>query len=456
MTERKVEHAALESKERGRQPLAKSPLGGTAEVPAGDLVVAGRGVTPSARADSAGSSTGFGSAARMTLPRVQINRSYPVKLLVGATKNVRIPWSLPGHFALRTNMPSLLEFRHDAYPNAASKGEEDYVDGENDSNGRSGTKQFFLSSDPADNHHGKPQCFIRVRVKRAQHAMRAKLLIFIHKIVMETTVSQRPTETLELIADWVHADAMPPPKLKWKRLMRNTSFDRTQLEILAERFWRDTCAFGTPGKMPRAGFERLMGMLLRSTAEPGQVVDGGSVAKVGPEIPDDVLEKLWLNFNRSEPCDDDNSSIKELTFEMLVQGMDAAWKDTHFHLVAARAEYAAKNDAAARQRDMEDRRAREDGAYVAPLRPNDHRSLSPENLLAKAIESMSMLSYRQSVDHAEENVSAATAAAAAAIAAMAALNNPEYSTTTASVADKLAAAAAAAAKKTPLLARSSA
>ena len=106
MTERKVEHAALESKERGRQPLAKSPLGGTAEVPAGDVVVAGRGVTPSARADSAGSSTGFGSAARMTLPRVQINRSYPVKLLVGATKNVRIPWSLPGHFALRTNMPS--------------------------------------------------------------------------------------------------------------------------------------------------------------------------------------------------------------------------------------------------------------------------------------------------------------------------------------------------------------
>ena len=136
--------------------------------------------------------------------------------------------------------------------------------------------------------------------------------------------------------------------------MQSTNFDRTQIEILAERFWHDTCSFGTPGKMPRAGFDRLMAMLLRSTADQGQVVDGGTVIKSGQGIPGQVLDQLWANFHQTN----NTSCAKELTFEMLIQGMDKAWKDTHFHLVAARAEYAARNDKSAEERDREDNSAR--------------------------------------------------------------------------------------------------
>ena len=154
------------------------------------------------------------------------------------------------------------------------------------------------------------------------------------------------------------------------------------------------------------------------------------------EIPPHVMEQLWLNFNQED--------AEHLTFSMLIR-MNAAWNDANFHLLAARAN-TAKNDAIAEKRDKEDLRIRSEGAYIPPLRPGDISSLSPESLLAKAIDSMSLLSHASGAKFNKENISAATSAAAAAIAAMAAMNASD-TLAAASVADKLAAAAAK--KKSP-------
>ena len=105
-------------------------------------------------------------------PLVRINRSYTVSVLVGATKSMRIPWSLPGHFALRTNMPSLLEFRHEAYPSSGSLEAKKENETNIDAISTTATKQFFLSSVPTSDHGDKPGCFIRLRIKAAQHPMR--------------------------------------------------------------------------------------------------------------------------------------------------------------------------------------------------------------------------------------------------------------------------------------------
>jgi hypothetical protein len=51
--------------------------------------------------------------------------SYNVSILLGTEKCKKIPWNLPGRYCLRTNMPSLVKFRHEIFNGGNEEDEEE-------------------------------------------------------------------------------------------------------------------------------------------------------------------------------------------------------------------------------------------------------------------------------------------------------------------------------------------
>ena len=144
------------------------------------------------------------------------------------------------------------------------------------------------------------RCYIRVTLASVSVPVRAYVDIYVHPITATGSntsyVHSIPLETLRLDVEWTDGTKMQRPTVRWKRIMRTTSFNRTQLETLYERFWTDTCVEGTPGQLRRPGFDRIMSILLRdgTPGTYGTAIYGEKMEKINKN----VLDSLWYDFDR--------------------------------------------------------------------------------------------------------------------------------------------------------------
>ena len=294
-------------------------------------------------------------------------QGYSVNVLLGVEKTKRIPWTLPGRFCLKTNMPELLSFRHDPFDDGREDDDTTNLNETNDTNyDNDDASEFTLETD-------QDRCYIRITLAAVQVPIQTSIKIHIHTIsdamvrgISRSFVANLPHETLHLQVQWSDAINLERPIVPWRRLLRRTSFDRTQLETFANRFWIDTCANGTPGELHRFGFNRLMTLLLRKSTPGHQgtaVTSSNNIKSKNPTT--EQLDALW--------CDFDRDGHERLLFVDLMYGLNRAWNDTHYHQVIHLVEQAKKNDAHAIERDEDDNNAT---YYKPPSRPNDGSSYS--------------------------------------------------------------------------------